>query len=60
MFKRKLKIKQLSTSNSESFWYVCGLGNDGNVYIWDKFAGKWVLNHQQQPQPGDELPPKEK
>ena len=43
MFKRKLKIVQISTAAVANAWYIVGLGNDGRAYAWDKWRKDWVI-----------------
>lgn len=46
MFKRKLKIKQITACCNTDFFYTVGLGNDGKVYLWDKRFNKWVPHYE--------------
>ncbi len=49
MFKRKFKIVELSVTATDQFFFTVGLGNDGNVYLWDKIKCVWVLHKQEGP-----------
>lgn len=42
MFKRKLKIKQISVCCTDQYFFTVGLGSDGNCYLWDKIKLEWV------------------
>ena len=43
-----MKIVQISTLNdSEGGGMIIGLGEDGNVYVWNRVIGTWrMLAHQ--------------
>ena len=44
MFKRKLKIKQISSTTGGDFLFVFGLGNDGKIYLWHSDKTAWLLH----------------
>ncbi len=43
-----MKIVQITSvvSSSEGHFTI-GLGDDGKVYFWDRWEGKWVLDIRQ-------------
>lgn len=41
MFKRRIKIKQISACTSEQFFFTVGLGRGGKVYLWNKQLNAW-------------------
>lgn len=45
MFKKRFKITQIAVGVTDQFFYTVGLGNDGNVYLWDKIKDRWVPHH---------------
>ena len=49
MFKKKLKIVQFAATATDQFFFTVGLGNDGQVYLWDKLKCEWVLHKQEAP-----------
>lgn len=44
LFRRKLKIKQITSTSAGDYLFVYGLGNDGQIYTWYSREERWKLN----------------
>lgn len=44
MFKRKVKIVQISATSDNGFLFTFGLGSDGVCYIWNSQRCEWLLH----------------
>lgn len=44
MFRKKLKIKQITSCGEGGYVFVYGLGNDGRIYSWNTATQDWQLN----------------